>query len=113
MPTRSQALTRIKGRLAEAVPEALIHSISRDLGHPFRQRTLTPVVTTYLFLQQILHGNTAVGNLRHLSGLDFTDSAYCQARGRLPLAFFRRLQRAVTGDCRTADGPDPAARGHG
>jgi hypothetical protein len=113
MLTIPQALRRIKGSFADAVPETLIRQICRDLDYSFRQRSLTPVVTTYLFLQQILHGNTAVGNLRHLSGLDFTDSAYCQARARLPLAFFRRLQRAVTGTCRTAAAADPAARWHG
>jgi len=55
------------------------------------------VVTTHLFLQQVLHGNVAVGELRRRSGLDFTDSAYCQARRRLPRTVLERLQRAVTG----------------
>jgi Transposase DDE domain len=103
MLTISQALHRLKTNLTDLVPQRLIHNLCRDLGRPFRQRTLTPVVTTYLFLRQILHGNTAVGELRHLAGFDFTDSAYCQARARLPLAFFRRLQRAVTGSCLTDD----------
>jgi hypothetical protein len=113
MLTIPQALHRIKGNLADAVPESLLQRLCQDLDYSFRQRTLTPVVTTYLFLQQILHGNTAVGTLRHLSGLDFTDSAYCQARGRLPVAFFRRLQRAVTGTCYRDEDADPAARWHG
>jgi Transposase DDE domain len=113
MLTIPHALRRLKGNLAEAVPESLLRQICRDLGRPFRQRTLTPVVTTYLFLQQVLHGNTAVGNLRHLSGLDFTDSAYCRARARLPLAFFRRLQRAVLAGCQSAGAADAAARWHG
>src|SRR5205823_6586631 len=62
----------------------------------------------YLFLQQVLHGNTAVGHLRHLSGLDFTDSAYCQARQRLPVGFFQRLHQAVLAPCRRQ-----ASRWHG
>ncbi len=67
-----------------------------------------PWVTTYLFAQQLLHGNTAIGELRHLSGLDFTDSAYGQARGRLPVSFFRHLQQGVLHRC-----PPPARwRGH-
>jgi hypothetical protein len=113
MLTISQALRRLKGNFADAVPEALLRQICRDLDYSFRRRTLTPVVTPYLFLQQVLHGNTAVGNLRHLSGLDFTESAYCQARARLPLAFFRRLQRAVTGACRHVDSADPSTRWRG
>jgi hypothetical protein len=113
MLTIPQALRRIKGNLADAVPESLLRQICRDLGHAFRQRTLTPVVTTYLFLRQVLHGKTAVGNLRHKSGLDFTDSAYCRARARLPLAFFRRLQRAVLANCQGEGEADAAARWHG
>jgi hypothetical protein len=109
----TQALTRIKGNTTEALPETLLRTICRDLQLQGRERTLTPVVTTYLFLQQILHGNTPVGNLRHLSGLAFTEAAYCQARQRLPVGFFHRLQRAVTAACRDeADPQAPRWRGH-
>lgn len=113
MLTISQALRRLKTNLTEHVPQRLLLDICRDLGRPFRQRTLTPVVTTYLFLRQILHGNTAIGELRHLAGLDFTDSAYCQARARLPLAFFRRLRRAVTGSCLASDDASSTERWRG
>jgi len=113
MLTMSQVVRRLKGNLTDVLPETLIRDNYLELGCNFRQRRLTPVVTTYLFLQQILHGNTAVGCLRHLSGLDFTDSAYCQARRRLPVAFFRRLQRAVTGQCRAVQDAEAADRWHG
>src|SRR5687767_715202 len=83
-----QALHRLKTNLDDALPESTVRQLARGLLRPHHDRTLTPVVTTYLFLRQVLHGNTAVGRLRHLSGLDFTDSAYCQARQRLPVAFF-------------------------
>jgi hypothetical protein len=104
--TIPQALDRLKGNLARYLPAALVFSICRDLGRDYRDRTLTPLATTLLFVQQILHGNCACGLLRHLSGLDFTDSAYCQARARLPFGFFQRLLTAVTGRCRRLD---PAA----
>jgi hypothetical protein len=112
MLTISQALGRIKGNLPQHLPEAIIRHHCHQLGFTYRERTLTPVVTTYLFLQQILHGNVAAGQLRHLSGLDFTDSAYCQARGRLPLAFFHRLRRAVTDRCLDDDAGDGRWHGH-
>src|SRR5260370_31428858 len=80
-----QALARIKGQLSRSLPEARIRPACRDAGHAWRDRTLGPVVTTYLLLRQVLHGNPAVGCLRRLSRLDFSDSAYCQARARLPL----------------------------
>jgi Transposase DDE domain len=114
MLTIPQALRRIKGNLSQHLPEALLRQTAADLGFPFRERTLTPVVTTYLFLQQVLQGNVAAGKLHHLSGLDFTDSAYCQARARLPLAFFQRLRRAVLehGDA-DRDQRDQRQRWHG
>lgn len=96
MLSMNAALARIKGRAAEAVPGALIERLCRAVGHRWRDRDLGPVVTTQLFLQQVLHGNVAVGELRRLSGLTFTDAAYCQARARLPRALLERLQQAVT-----------------
>ncbi len=96
MVTLAQAVLRIKGGLDRFVPESLVRRLLADRGRPACERTLTPAVTTGLFLRQVLHGNTAVSHLRHLSGLRFAPSAYCQAR-RLPVEFFRRLQEAVTG----------------
>jgi hypothetical protein len=108
-----KALKRIKASVANALPEATVRSLVADLSRPYLDRTLTPVVTTYLFLQQVLHGNTATSHLRHLSGLDFTDSAYCQARQRLPVGFFHRLHQAVLAPCRRQADRGRAARWHG
>jgi len=49
----------------------------------------------HVFLIQILHGNTACTALPRLAGLAFTAAAYCQARGRLPLALFEDLLQHV------------------
>jgi hypothetical protein len=113
MLTIPQALHRIKANLTQLVPQRLVQGSCDDLGRTYRQRTLPPVVTTYLFLRQILHGHTAVGELRHLAGFDFSAAAYCQARARLPVAFFRRLQGAVTGSCQSRLEPTAAERWHG
>jgi len=113
MLTIDQALLRIKGNLELFVPQQLIQRLADQRHLGLRQRTLTPVVTTYLFLQQILDGNHACGQLRHSSGLEFTDSAYCQARGRLPFAFFHALQNAVSGRCVSDDLLHPEQRWHG
>jgi hypothetical protein len=109
--TISSALDRIKGDLGCRVPESLIRSLLSDLDHRHRDSLLTPVVTTYLFLQQILNNNISIAGLRRLSGMDFTLSAYCQARGRLPVEFFRRLSRAVVGRC-CDEAPAHRWRGH-
>lgn len=108
-----QALRRIKANVEDVLPERTVRSLVADLGRTYHHRTLTPVVTTYLFLQQVLHGNPAVGHLRHLAGLDFTDSAYCQARQRLPVGFFHRLHQAALAPCRRPAQRDHACRWHG
>jgi Transposase DDE domain len=113
MLSMTAALARINGRAAEAVPDRLIERLCREVGHRWRDRDLGPVVTTQLFLQQVLHGNVAVGELRRLSGLTFTDAAYCQARARLPRALLERLQRAVTDGLFRATEVRPSELWHG
>ena len=48
--------------------------------------------------------------VRRLSGLAFSDAAYCQARARLPLELLQRLQRAVTDGLRRDGDERPDAR---
>src|SRR5438093_205186 len=114
MPTMTRVIRDLKANLDDLLPPRRIRGLAADLGLHFRERSLTPVVTSYLFLQQVLHGNPAVGELRHLAGLDFTDSAYCQARQRLPVGFFHRLHQAVLGPCRAHAAADADAlwQGH-
>src|SRR5688572_4582921 len=88
--TVAHALHRLKGDLARFVPAPLIRRLLADRTRPTRRRLLTPATTTYLFLRQVLEGNTAITHLRHLSGLSFAPSAYAQARARLPVRFFHR-----------------------
>jgi hypothetical protein len=96
MASIASALAHVKDYFTTYVPDTLILQACQDVGHAWRERQLGPVVTTYLFLQQVTHGNTACTHLRHLSGMPVNPSAYCQARRRLPLAFFQRLQTRVT-----------------
>ena len=110
----TKALERIKGSLSEAIPGELIEQLCRDAKHRWRNRDLGPVVTTHLFVRQILEGNVPVAELRHQSGLRFTDSAYCQARARLPRQVLDRLQQAVSGavDALTEARPSDLWHGH-
>ena len=111
MTSIKQALRRIKAELADLLPESRLCQIARAAGLAWRKRLLTPATTTQLFLTQVLHGNTAVSHLRRLCGLDFTDSAYCQARARLSFGFFWHLQRLASGRLATAEGAE-RWRGH-
>jgi hypothetical protein len=56
------------------------------VGHVWRDRLLDPANTMALFVQQVLHGNTAISHLRLLSGIDCSPGSYCDARTRLPVA---------------------------
>jgi Transposase DDE domain len=103
--TIASAVDRIKSELDRFLPEARLRRLVNELGGTRRDRVLTPAVTTQLFFQQVLHGNTAITHLRHLSGRDFTASGYCQARGRLPVGFFHRLSQAVVERCRHEQPP--------
>src|SRR2546426_7522727 len=109
----ADALQRIKSDVTETIPQDLIEQLCRELGHHWRDRDLGPVITTHLFLRQILEGNVPIGELRRRSGLSFTDSAYCQARARLPRALLERLQRAVTEACDAFTEPQPQPLWHG
>jgi len=67
----------------------------RHVRHSWRHCALDPVAIIHLFLTQILRGNVPINHLIRISGLTATASAYCQARGRLPLALFQELVRRV------------------
>jgi hypothetical protein len=72
------------------------------VDYSWRRRILDPATTIYLFLLQVLHGNTACTHVVHFGGWSFTDSAYCQARKRLPLAVYHWLLEKVAATSRAA-----------
>lgn len=111
MTSFAAALGRIKGDIRRAVPASLINRATAALGLAGRNRVLTPAVTTHLALHRALHGGTAITHLRHLAGVPFTPSAYCQAVARLPEAFFGLLQVLVTDRMRD-DRPEDRWSGH-
>src|SRR6266700_4233199 len=88
-----QAGASNKSNVAESIPARVIERACQQIGHRYRKRDLDPVVTTHLFLQQVLNGNASIAELRRLSKRDFNLSAYCQSRIRLPLGLFLGLQR--------------------
>lgn len=106
------ALRQVCDGLATAVTPTAIHAACHPAGHAWRDRRLDPVTTAHLFLLQILHGNTACARLPRLTGRTFSASAYCQARGRLPLAVCQALLRGVTAAARPLVDTVGLWRGH-
>jgi len=99
------AISRIRQDVGVHLSPSVIHQTCKSVGHVWRECVLTPSVIVHVFMLQILHGNTALTNLRHLSRLDLTAQAFCDARKRLPLEIFRRLLRQIVPSLR--DGQEP------
>jgi hypothetical protein len=72
-----------------------VDQLARQTGHTWRDRKLTPAVTIWLFMLQILNGNLAMTGLHRIGGVTIQASSYCAARMRLPLELFTRLFDAV------------------
>src|SRR5215218_1288136 len=92
------SIARIKHQAQRALDRSTIEQVCEQLGHAWRERELDPATTVALFVQQVLHGNVACSEVRHLPGAAdrrFTPSAYCQARARLPLGVVQGLLTRV------------------
>ena len=89
----ARSVREIKGDLRSIVSSDLIVRLCIAAGHVWRDRTLGPAETIYLFIAQVLHGNTSCAHVRQLGKFAFTRSAYCEARKRLPVDVLRELLR--------------------
>ncbi len=105
-------LERLRQDQSEHLAPAAIEDACRREGYTWRKRLLDPVTTVYLFLLQVLHGNTACQHVVQFGGRTFSDSAYCQARRRLPLRVLHRLLEWITRAGRRATASDHRWLGH-
>lgn len=96
MHSITDVLRRFKQDWTKELSPDTIAQACRDAGMQWYESALNPVVTIQVFFVQILHGNTAIEHLSHLTGLSFTAAAYCKARMRFPLeVLYALLQRCV------------------
>lgn len=100
-------LKRLRQDVAHRLEPESIQSVCRSVGHNWRKSLLNPVAVIHWFVIQILHGNSSLQHVSLLAGRTFTDSAYCLARARLPLAVFR----GVLGDLVKTLLPETRAEG--
>jgi hypothetical protein len=87
----TEILRQFKRSWCQELEEEAILQACKEAGHTYRKRDLDPVTTIKMFLLQILYGNVACNYVPHLAGKDVTGSAYCAARGRLPVKLFELL----------------------
>jgi hypothetical protein len=105
-------LGRLRQDIAADLAKETIEEACRQVKYSWRKRILDPATTIYLFLLQVLHGNTACTHVVHFGNWSFTDSAYCQARKRLPLAVFHWLLEKVAATSRAATAGGSRWLGH-
>jgi len=93
--------------VAEHLTDREINDICRDFGHTWRDRKLTPGVTVRSCVHRGLNADHSIAAmLADLAAGDHpgakvpTDSAWCQARSRLPLTVFRELIIRRAQECR-------------
>jgi hypothetical protein len=81
----------VKRHFTSLVPQSVILQCCQAINYRWRERKFGPAATVYFFILQILHGNTAILHLRHLTATTVNAAAYCKARARLPLALLELL----------------------
>src|SRR5437764_790932 len=72
-----------------------IEQICRQQQHRWRPNKLSPGPTVKHFGWQILMGNVSCDDVKHHGDGEFTASAFCQARQRLPLAVLQSLSQRI------------------
>ena len=92
----AQIVSQFRQRWSLEIDDEAIRLAMREAGHKWRVRDLDPVTTVRMFFLQILWGNAACNHVPHLAGKDVTGSAYCEARGRLPLPALETLLARCT-----------------
>ena len=102
----------VKERFRSLLSQNAIEDICRQVGHTSRRCLLSPAMTIWCCLEQVLRGNTSCDSVPLIAGLPVTGEAFCKARMRLPLKVFeellKRFSAAVASDCDTA----PTWQGH-
>jgi hypothetical protein len=91
----TRSVQEIKGDIRSIVTPELITRLCVEAQHEWRERTLGPVQTIYLFIAQILHGNASCNHVRHFGGFAFGAAAYCRARMRLPVTIVHGLLKEM------------------
>ena len=113
MVSMCSALRQIKDDPFQILQPAVIESVCDELDYRWRSGPLSPAHTVALFVQQVAEGNVPCAEVCHLSDRRFTDSAYCQARQRLPLELLQELSRRVAKAVRTTAARQESLRWHG
>ncbi len=91
MVTLHAALRHVRRDVDGLLDRKTICSLCETHAHVWRPGPLDPAATLGLMLRQVVEGNVAGTQVVRLAGGAFTESAWCQARQRLPLAVLQSV----------------------
>lgn len=112
MASISARLERVKDGSIPLIDRGAVERACAEAGHEWRERCLDPVSTLGAFVAQVAHGNAAISFVVRLAGGMFSESAYCQARARLPVSVVRAAADAFTARVRHESAGDGRWCGH-
>ncbi len=99
--------------LREILPDEQIHSACREVGHEFRSRLLTPVVTVFHMIAAALWPENSFRSAWQSTGAPRVSSgSLADARTRLPLGVISALFGKVTDAAQALSEPFVRWRGH-
>ncbi len=97
MRSITDVIQHFKQNWTEELSGTAITQACREAGMTWRETTLSPAITIQIFFVQILHGNTAIEHLSHLTDMSFTAAAYCKTRMRVKLEVLHTLLQKCVG----------------
>jgi len=95
MVSLKKALECVKGCVAAVLARPAVEAACARHGHHWHNGPLDPPHTVELMVRQVAEGNVSGAEVVRLAGGHFTESAWCQARQRLPLAVLQELAGQV------------------
>lgn len=104
MVTLHAALQHVKQDVDGLLDRKTIHSLCEAHGHVWRPGPLEPAATLGLMLRQVAEGNVAGTAVVRMAGGAFTESAWCQARQRLPLGVLQDVAHNLADQVRQSAG---------
>lgn len=87
-----------KFNVHQLLDDSTIQEICQAHGYRWREAKLAPAALMRQFAWQIAMGNVSCDEVKHHAGGQFSASAYCQARARVPLAVFEALARQMAAE---------------
>jgi len=104
MVTFHAALGHVKRDVGGLLDGHAIHAACERHGHEWRPGPLDPAATLGLMLRQVAEGNVSGGQVVRMAGGTFTESAWCQARQRLPLVVLQEVGHKLATQVRQSAG---------